>query len=116
LFCAGPDPESLGRFAERYPTVEPHPVEDLSYQEPDDPESLVRFVAADVTWQSGAFDALLRDIADERGPRSLFFSRASAFAFAPYDGGADIFAPTTHPVSELRRKWAPWLSSHPDGV
>ena len=37
-------------------------------------------------------------------------------AYAPYDGGADIFFPSKSSAAQARTSWAPWLSSREDGL
>ncbi len=71
--------------------------------------------AARVTWRTGAFDAILRAIADDR-LRALWASRTSPEAFAPYDGGVDVIAATPARRRALATKYAPWLPRTPGGM
>jgi hypothetical protein len=44
----------------------------------------------------------------------LFANLDLCTAFAPYDGGADLFVQSTAHVAGHRNRWARWLSSRED--
>ena len=43
------------------------------------------------TWEAGAHDGLLRSVAEATSGPVLFYSVRTGQAYAPYDGGADLF-------------------------
>ena len=75
----------------------------------------VHIAAAQVTWKPGRFDALIRAVADETAKRFLFASFERGTAYAPYDGGADLFLASPDAVVKMKGRWSDWLSVHPDG-
>lgn len=86
------------------------------FQEPDDPEAQrAAIYAARTIWHASSFTGLLLEMAEDRGPRALWFSHQRGAVFAPYDGGVDIFAGRDG-VEALRLKYSGWLSSHPAGL
>jgi len=72
--------------------------------------------ARQTTWGARSFDVILEAIANERAFSTLWFSRATAAVFAPYDGGVDLFLPTAADVDRLKGSYADWLSTHPSGL
>jgi hypothetical protein len=89
------------------PTVYPSP-------EADDPDLVVaRF---SILWSPHAWDSLLRDIANDRLPSVVVLNPATGEAYAPYDGGADLFLANSERVATLADRWALWLSERPDGL
>jgi len=89
------------------PTVYPSP-------EVDDPSLVVAGFA--IHWSRHAWDSLLRDVADDRLPSVVLWNPETSEAYAPYDGGADLFLTNPERVAALATRWAPWLSTHPDGL
>jgi hypothetical protein len=86
-------------------------------EDDDDDEAVVWLAyAAAQTWKRGRFDALLRDIADERAAPTLWMSQSTGILFAPYDGGVDLFLSTPSDVVAISTKHSDWLSSHPAGL
>ncbi|MBF0371066.1 MAG: hypothetical protein HQL52_16575 [Magnetococcales bacterium] len=84
---------------------------------PDDPEPLfLRQSMVGTIWQSGAFDTLLREAAEDHLLHQLFISLATEELYAPYDGGADLIFATTEKRDAYREKWSSWLSTHPEGL
>ena len=67
-------------------------------------------------WRPGAFDAAIRRRADDRGPSFLLVALATGHVYAPYDGGADLFAPDPGAHAEIRAAVRPWLSPRRDGL
>jgi hypothetical protein len=76
----------------------------------------LNFFAAETTWQAGAFDELLTAVADDQCRHLLFFNPKRRTAFAPYDGGADLFLATREDALTARTRFEAWLSSRPDGL
>jgi len=89
------------------PTVYPSP-------EVDDPNLVV--AGFSIPWSPRAWDSLLRDVADDRLPSVVLLNPATGEAYAPYDGGADLFLSNSERVATLAARWASWLSRHPDGL
>jgi hypothetical protein len=69
-----------------------------------------------VTWSSGQFDELIKIVADDQLRHVLFASCETGEAYAPYDGGADLFLVSTKRRNELKRRYEQWLSKHPEGL
>jgi hypothetical protein len=82
--------------------------------EVDDPNLLV--AGFSIHWSPQAWDSLLRDVADDRLPSIVLLNPATSEAYAPYDGGADLFLADPQRVETLSTRWAAWLSKHPDGL
>jgi hypothetical protein len=68
-----------------------------------------------VIWSSGRFDELITTVADDRDAYMMFASLETGEAYAPYDGGADLFLSSTVRRDELKQQFSPWLSKHPQG-
>jgi len=69
-----------------------------------------------IQWSERAWDTLLRDVADWRLSSVVLLNPESGEAYAPYDGGADLFLKTPERVAELRQRWASWVPNHPSGL
>lgn len=69
-----------------------------------------------IHWSAGAWDTLLRDVADDRSSSVALLNPRSGEVYAPYDGGADVFVGTPQRVADLRQRWRSWLSAHPAGL
>ncbi|MBX9899298.1 MAG: hypothetical protein K2Y28_00815 [Burkholderiaceae bacterium] len=67
-------------------------------------------------WHAGAFDSLILMCADGTGGPYLFANIDRRSAFAPYDGGADLFFSTSDAVVEARRTFSDWLSAIESGL
>ena len=65
------------------------------------------------TWKAGAFDDLLWAVADEKATYILWMAPLTGAVFAPYDGGVDLFLPTSDLVEELKIKHHDWLPIYP---
>ena len=68
------------------------------------------------TWPASASRDLLLSIADDQAAPTIWMSDADGAVFAPYDGGVDLFLPTTKAMLDLKRAHPDWLSSHPAGL
>ena len=93
---------------------------DLSFQSDgrdaffeDEPSAAI--YAATATWHAGAFDPLLREIANDQ-ERALWVSVRNAAVFAPYDGGMDIILPTPEEAGTLLDRFSDWKSPYPGGL
>lgn len=84
--------------------------------EDDDEATDWRIHAGLVDWRAGAFDRIVRSCAADRLAPVLWMSRVTGAVFAPYDGGVDLFLASEAEVTVLRRRFASWLSDHPDGL
>jgi len=82
----------------------------------DDPEERTVLACSRLSWTPGSWDDLLRDVADDVVPSLLFYNSRSGEAYAPYDGGADVFVRNSDRVAELRTRWQDWMSTRPDGL
>ena len=67
------------------------------------------------TWSDGMLDVPLRAVADDH-LRLMVLNWDTGAAYAPYDGGADLFWPTTAARDRARQEFLPWLSSDPSGL
>ncbi|GLQ88864.1 hypothetical protein GCM10007898_24350 [Dyella flagellata] len=86
------------------------------FMQAGDEDDEIHFFGTPLTWGEAKHDSLLRAVADDRTGRVMIFNPARRAAFAPYDGGADLFFPTEFDVSVARNKFGAWLSPHPDGL
>jgi hypothetical protein len=76
----------------------------------------IRIGAAFVSWRPGDFDDLLRARADDKVGLVLLANLNRQTAFAPYDGGADLFLNSAETAVACRRDWSAWLSPRADGL
>lgn len=83
-----------------------------SVQEPD----LISIWCAPMTWTAGRFDGLIKAVADDQDRNILFVSLETGEAYAPYDGGADLFLNSTARRDEMKQRYSQWLSKHPQGL
>jgi hypothetical protein len=89
------------------------PVHAMAGNDPDEP---IQFFALHVTWHDGAFnDLIVASSEDQTGPL-LFANLSTGAAYAPYDGGADLFFPSSTAVSAARSRFSQWLSARGDGL
>ncbi|HEY0084431.1 MAG TPA: hypothetical protein VGB65_00830 [Allosphingosinicella sp.] len=84
--------------------------------DPDNPGERWEYYITESRWRAGAFDRLLIEITKVRPKRIMWFSRQNGAAFAPYDGGFDIFPSSFEDIAALKRDYADWLSPHPGGL
>jgi hypothetical protein len=80
----------------------------------DDPSVVV--AGFSIRWSPGRWDSLLRDVANDRLPSVVLLNPTTCEAYAPYDGGADLFLAHPDRVATLAMRWAAWLSDRPDGL
>jgi hypothetical protein len=60
-------------------------------------------------------DDVLTSVADDEG-RCVFTDPTVDWLFCPYDGGVDVFAPTTHDRDLLKARHTDWLSQRTDAL
>ncbi|GHU11141.1 hypothetical protein FACS1894185_3890 [Betaproteobacteria bacterium] len=63
-----------------------------------------------------ALDPLLRLVADDQIGGVIITDDSATWVYHPYDGGADVIAPTMSVRSTLCERYADWLSTHPMGL
>lgn len=68
-----------------------------------------------VDWSPGEFDDVIRQVADDEMRFLLFFSLETENAYAPYDGGADLFFGHISEMHGFKQRYVNWLSKHPTG-
>jgi hypothetical protein len=82
----------------------------------EDPDEPMQFFALQVTWRRSAFDKLICAVADDQTGPILFANTAAKSIYAPYDGGADLFFPSSAAVATARVQFRSWLSAREDGL
>ena len=83
----------------------------------DEEEDLDAFIyGAEMSFPSAKIDDLLRAVADEKEVGVILLPSDGAWLYCPYDGGADVIAPSPAVRDELARQFSEWLSAHPTGV
>ncbi len=61
-------------------------------------------------------DPFLRAVADDELGHVIIAPRDLRWLYHPYDGGADVIAPTTHERDAVKMRHRDWLSAHPAGL
>lgn len=61
-------------------------------------------------------DRFSRAVADDRIAYAIIAPLDLRWVYHPYDGGADVIAPTAHDRDVLKNRHADWLSAHPAGL
>lgn len=79
-------------------------------------EGDLEFFSTEVVWRNGAFDQLILSVADDKAWPIFFANISNRSAYAPYDGGADLFFPSSADVASARRRFAQWISDRDDGL
>jgi hypothetical protein len=74
-----------------------------------------QFFSTPVVWRSEQFNDLILASADDATGPIFFANKILGAAYAPYDGGADLFFPNPSNVEEAKRKFGSWLSARVDG-
>jgi hypothetical protein len=74
------------------------------------------FFAAHTTWSAGQHDALILAVAEEATAHLLWANLHRGTAYAPYDGGADVFFASPEAVAAAKIEWRAWLSARADGL
>lgn len=79
-------------------------------------DGLCQMFASRQHWKSGDFDRLILMSARGIAGPCLFASTVAARAYAPYDGGADLFFPSPGDVEVARDVFRGWLPTTPSGL
>jgi hypothetical protein len=66
-------------------------------------------------WTTGAFNHVLREIADADIYSLMWVGTATGVVFAPYDGGFDLIFPTANGASMFEAFRPEWRSTQPSG-
>lgn len=66
--------------------------------------------------RSGWLTPFLRAVADEKLSYAIIVPASVAWLYHPYDGGADVVAPTVEVRDRLASAHPDWLSSHQSGL
>ncbi len=69
-----------------------------------------------VPWKLGALDDLLLLVADSGAGDVILAPTDFEWLDHPYDGGADVIAPTTERRDEIKDHHRDWLCDHPEGL
>ena len=67
-------------------------------------------------WRRGGLDTIFRLVADDVISNVMIVSPRCRWLLHPYDGGMDVIAGSPGACRRLKRKYAPWMSSRPDGL
>lgn len=67
-------------------------------------------------WRPGAFDPLVRLVADDAVANVLVVAPDCRWVLHPYDGGMDVIAESSGARQVLREKHSAWLSARADGL
>lgn len=89
------------------------PTYSLTYEKDGD---TWQFFSTTVVWRHQNFDDLILARADELTGPILFMNTTQGTAYAPYDGGADLFFSNQISVEGASAKFSSWLSSRCDGL
>ena len=84
--------------------------------EADEAPFWLNLTVRSVSWRPGAHDALLRAVAHGDAGPVLFYAPALGQAYAPYDGGADLFFRKASTQQAHARRYAAWRSPLPSGL
>ncbi|OWK34416.1 DUF3885 domain-containing protein [Fimbriiglobus ruber] len=67
-------------------------------------------------WHPGAFDPIVRLVANDVVPNVMIVNPDCRWLLHPYDGGMDVIAETSVERERLKLSHADWLSSEHDGL
>lgn len=98
------EPELAGMGLRRLSRLTSSPALVESFQ-----DAQVWLYGSRVLWVAGAWDALLRACATGTVGSVMWVELESGRAFAPFEGGADLFLPRPHERAAARLRFAPWL-------
>ena len=117
LVQAEPDHGDAANDADAHGTISEYHL-NFEFEHPSSEDDCTyRIFVAEVTWSAGAFNDLISKRADDELPLpAMWVSVESGAAFAPYDGGSDLFLRSADDVAKLKREFAAWLSADPDGL
>lgn len=74
-----------------------------------------QFFSTPIVWRNDQFNDLILACANDSTGPLLFANTTLGIAYAPYDGGADLFFPDPSDVEAAKRKFHLWLSARTDG-
>lgn len=107
--CTDAGHESFSRF-----DLAPAP-ELPAYQPDEDDPPVGPFYAAALAWDMDVFRPVLDAIASD-AVRALVVCPATTVAYAPYDGGADLFFPNSTARNQAGQTLRTYASPRPDGL
>jgi hypothetical protein len=84
--------------------------------DPDSPAVWTHRWTSKRPWSSGSIDTLLTLVADSSTADVIVAPDSLAWLYHPYDGGADVIAPSSAARDRLAVKYQSWLSRHPTGL
>lgn len=106
--AAGTEPIHVG--------LHPGAVAWIPVVDPTDPELVYQLHASRGDFTPGAFDDLLRYVAEDRTTDVVLADGSLRRLFAPYDGGMDVIAASSSGRDRLAGLFGSWLSERADGL
>lgn len=88
----------------------------LEDQADDGEEWWIHLFVSNVRVASRSMSRLLRLVADDRTAEVIITDPDLTWLYLPYDGGADVIAPSDVTRDDLWRRHQDWLSTHPTGM
>lgn len=73
----------------------------------------MHFLATTLVWKKGLLRRLMKLCADEKAGPMVMANLQKGTAYAPYDGGADLFLSNRTQARLCWGRYTPWLSAHP---
>jgi hypothetical protein len=101
---------------ERVVAVSPDGWPWISIQVEDDDEIWTHLFVDHVELLDPRLAALLRLVADDEVEGVIVADQQLTWLYHPYDGGADVIAPTTEDRDKLKAQHPKWLSKHGAGL
>lgn len=112
---AAPEPPALSaRHARWHPGGARHWTSFRVDEDETDPDFVfhTHLHVSHTPWRTGMIDDLLRAVADDQTAGVMITSPSFDRIHHPYDGGADIFLPTTPARDAMKSRHVDWLSKH----
>lgn len=82
----------------------------------DEFESWIHLWVSDHDWAHAALDALFSLVANDWTSDVIVCDPGCTWLYHPYDGGADVLAPSDAVRDSLKQRHRSWLSSRSDGL
>ena len=82
----------------------------------DDFESWIHLWVSDCKWAHSSLDALFALVANDWTSDVIVCDQRCNWLYHPYDGGADVLAPSEAVRDSLAQRHRLWLSGRPDGL